>query len=78
MARTLLTRAGYPAMRYAGHSYRSGGATDLWDSNRCRPLTLKIHGRWKSDAYRLYIRDNPHKTAAEIAQAMAFFDHASS
>lgn len=74
LARTLLTRAGYPAYRYAGHSYRSGGATDLWESHRCRPLTIKLHGRWKSDCYRLYIRDNPHKTAAEVADAMSFFD----
>ena len=61
---------------FAGHSYRSGGATDLWESNRCRPLTIKLHGRWKSDAYRLYIRDNPAKTAAEVAKALAFFDEA--
>ena len=75
-ARTLLAKAGFPATRFAGHSYRSGGATDLWESHRCRPLTLKLHGRWRSDAYRLYIRDNPHKTAEEVALAMAFFDEA--
>ena len=73
-ARVLLAKAGYPPLQYAGHSYRSGGTTDLWDSNRCRPLTIKLHGRWKSDAYRLYIRDNPAKTAEEVANAMAFFD----
>ena len=44
-ARTLLAKAGYPPLRYSAHSYRSGGATDLWDSNRCRPLTIKLHGR---------------------------------
>jgi hypothetical protein len=76
-SRYLLARAGYPANQYAGHSYRSGGATDLWESQRVRPLTLKLHGRWKSEAYRLYIRDNPHKTAQEVAHAMAFFDPAS-
>jgi len=77
-ARALLKKAGYDSQRFAGHSYRSGGATDLWDSQKCRPLTLKLHGRWKSDAYRLYIRDNPHKTAQEIADALAFFDYATS
>jgi hypothetical protein len=76
MARVLLGRAGYPALRYAGHSYRSGGATDLWESQRCRPLTIKLHGRWKSDCYRLYIRDNPEKQAEEVAQALAFFEDA--
>lgn len=77
LARQLLTKAGYPAKDYAGHSYRSGGATDLWRSNRCRPLTIKLHGRWKSDAYRLYIRDNPRDTAAEVSAALAFFANAS-
>lgn len=73
LARRLLTMAGYPAKSYAGHSYRSGGATDLWRSHRCRPLTIKLHGRWKSDAYRLYIRDNARDTAAEVSSALAFF-----
>ena len=78
LARQLLSKAGYPAQSYSGHSYRSGGATDLWDSQRCRPLTIKLHGRWKSDAYLLYIRDNPHRTAAEVTQALAFFGKATS
>jgi hypothetical protein len=78
LARDLLAKAGYPALRYAGHSYRSGGATDLWESQRCRPLTIKLHGRWRSDCYFLYIRDNPEKKAEEIAQALAFFEHACS
>jgi hypothetical protein len=77
-SRYLLARAGYPPKLYAGHSYRSGGATDLWESQRCRPLTIKLQGRWKSEAYRLYIRDNPQHTAQEVARAMAFFDPAGS
>lgn len=76
LARLLLTKAGYPAKDYAGHSYRSGGATDLWDSHRCRPLAIRLHGRWKSEAYRLYIRDNPQHTAEEVAHALAFFEEA--
>jgi hypothetical protein len=77
LARRLLTKAGYPAESYSGHSYRSGGATDLWDSHRCRALTIKLHGRWKSDAYRLYIRDNPDRTADEVSSALRFFAAAS-
>lgn len=77
MARQLLLKAGYPANDFSGHSYRSGGATDLWRTNRCRPLTIKLHGRWRSDAYRLYIRDNPRDTAVEVAAALAFFATAS-
>lgn len=76
-SRQLLQRSGFPAKQFAGHSFRSGGATDLWESQRCRPLTIKLHGRWKSDAYRLYIRDNPRRTAQEVAQAMAFFESSS-
>lgn len=75
IARQLLTHAGFPASKYSGHSYRSGGATDLWDSNRCRPYAIKLHGRWKSDAYLLYIRDNPNRTATEVSHAFAFFGH---
>ena len=76
-SRKLLQRSGFPAKQFAGHSFRSGGATDLWESQRCRPLTIKLHGRWKSDACRLYIRDNPRRTAQEVAQAMAFFESSS-
>lgn len=77
LAQQLLLKAGFPAKSYSGHSYRSGGATDLWRSNLCRPLTIKLHGRWRSDAYRLYIRDNPQDTANEVAAALAFFATAS-
>ena len=75
-ARQLLVKAGYSPLLYSGHSFRSGGATDLWDSHRCRPLAIKLQGRWKSDAYRLYIRDNPSHTAEEVGAALAFFDQA--
>jgi hypothetical protein len=73
LARQLLTKASFPAKDYAGHSYRSGGATDTWRSHRCRPLTIKLHGLWKSDAFCLYIRDNPSDTAAEVLAALTFF-----
>jgi hypothetical protein len=71
--RLLLERAGYDGKLYSGHSFRSGGAIDLWASHRCRARTIQLFGRWKSDAYRLYIRDNPDATMEEVASAMAFF-----
>ena len=71
--RVLLERAGYESKLYSGHSFRSGGATDLWATHRCRARTIQLFGRWKSDAYRLYIRDNPQATAEEVSAAMAFF-----
>ena len=52
---------------YAGHSFRSGGACDLWAANV--PLdAIKQWSRWKSDAVRLYLRDG-EDTAIKIAQA---------
>lgn len=72
-ARYLLERAGYDSSKFSGHSYRSGGATDLWASYRCRAHTIQLYGRWKSEAYRLYIRDNPQDTVEEVADAMSFF-----
>lgn len=74
--RTLLGRVGYPAHAYSGHSFRSGGATDLWASHKCRSLTIKLHGRWRSDAWKVYVRDNPFERAEEVAAALAFFHQA--
>ena len=71
LVRTLLHEAGYPPALYSGHSFRSGGATDLWASNSCRPQTIKLFGRWKSEAFWLYIRDNPQLRAIEVANAFA-------
>lgn len=71
LVRTLLHEAGYPPARYSGHSFRSGGATDLWASHRCRPQSIKLFGRWKSEAFWLYIRDNPQLRALEVASAFA-------
>lgn len=43
---------------YAGHSLRAGGATYFaargWSDDRIQAL-----GRWSTDAYRIYIRENP-------------------
>lgn len=76
LARKYLAQAGYAQQMYSGHSYRSGGATDLWASHRARGRTIQLHGRWKSDAYRLYIRDNPQDTVEEVTHALAFFSQA--
>lgn len=74
LVRTLLHEAGHPPAKYSGHSFRSGGATDLWDSNQCRPQTIKLYGRWKSDAFWLYVRDHPQLRALEVATAFATID----
>jgi len=52
---------------YAGHSFRSGGASDLWAANV--PLeAIQKAGRWKSDAIKLYLRDTS-VTVHKIAKA---------
>lgn len=68
--RALLVLAGIPAADYSGHSFRSGGTTDLFYAE-CRPFTIQRLGRWLSDAWRIYVRDRPHAQRAEIAKAFA-------
>jgi hypothetical protein len=55
---------------FAGHSFRSGGASDLWAANVPLEAIKKI-GRWKSDAVLLYLRDGA-VTAQKIAMAFKF------
>lgn len=74
LLRTLLSEAGYPPAKFSGHSFRSGGATDLWGSKCCRPQTIKLFGRWRSEAFWLYVRDNPNLRAVEVATAFATID----
>jgi site-specific recombinase XerD len=52
---------------FAGHSFRSGGACDLWAENV--PLAaIQRMGRWKSECIMLYLRDEKI-TAIKIAEA---------
>ncbi len=55
---------------FAGHSFRSGGAADLWAANVPVEAIKKI-GRWKSDAVMLYLRDG-EVTAKKVALAFEF------
>ena len=68
--RVMLERAGIPASNYTGHSFRSGGTTDLYYAN-CRPFIIQRLGRWKSDAWHIYIRDRPSIQREEVAEAYA-------
>lgn len=68
IVRQRLAAAGYASESYSAHSFRSGGATELYHNN-CRPLYIKFQGRWKSDAYIIYIRDHPDKRSEEVAKA---------
>ena len=56
--RSALWRAGYPAEKYAGHSFRIGAATA---AGKCgiQDSLIKTLGRWESSAYTSYIRTPP-------------------
>ena len=43
--------------QYSGHSFRAGGATDLFEGD-APPRVIQLAGRWKSDAYWLNVRDD--------------------
>ena len=55
---------------YAGHSFRSGGACDLYASNVPIEAIMRM-GRWKSQAALLYLRCEKI-TALKIASALKF------
>lgn len=52
----VLPLAGIPASLYSGHSFRGGGATDLFNQ-RVPYVLIKKMGRWKSDVALDYWRD---------------------
>ena len=55
---------------FSCHSFRSGGACDLYAANVPIESVMKA-GRWKSDAVRLYLRDT-EVSGVKIAQAFRF------
>lgn len=66
--RGLLQAAGHDPARYTGHSFRAGGATDLY-AGGATPRHIQLAGRWKSEAYLIYIRDHPEAVAKDIGKA---------
>lgn len=69
MIQRLFTGAGFPARAYSGHSFRAGGATDLFALGVPYPVVKKA-GRWKSDAALRYYRDD-YGVAETVAAAFA-------
>lgn len=69
MIKRLFAAAGLPSEQYSGHSFRAGGATDLFSMRVPYPM-VKQAGRWRSDAALRYYR-NDYGVAEAVAQAFA-------
>ena len=65
---TWMSGLGLNKSNYGAHSLRIGGASAVFAAGCCDPTVIKTLGRWSSDAYLLYVRQNRHK-AYEAAQA---------
>lgn len=52
---SLLTKSGYHPERYSSHSFRKGGAVSL-QSKGVPDSIVRQMGRWRSDAFHLYVR----------------------
>jgi integrase len=63
-----MTSIGHDPDYYSGHSFRAGGATELFAIGLPYEQ-IKKFGRWKSDAALIYYRDQDH---IEEAVAKAF------
>ena len=64
-----LTKAGIDSSHYSGHSFRSGAATAA-ASKGINDSTIKMLGRWKSEAYQLYIKTPREQLAAVTSQLL--------
>ena len=62
-----VTRIGLDASQYSGHSFRAGGATELF-VRKVPYNIIKAYGRWKSDAAMLYYRD-PNNANRVVSRA---------
>ncbi|KAE8238245.1 hypothetical protein A4X06_0g8916 [Tilletia controversa] len=64
----LLAAAGIAAATLQGHSLRIGGCTELL--LRGTPIdTVRLHGRWTSEAWRLYLRNHVELLAPALMDA---------
>ena len=78
--RECLLSIGIPPAEYAGHSFRIGGATTAAAAG-FSDWEIKLLGRWKSETYQRYIRDDPimcsrfasRMTAPPAASPFTFF-----
>ena len=74
LLRLSLRDAGLDDSKYAAHSFRSGAATSAKDAG-IDDVHVKMLGRWKSDAYQLYVRTPQEKLASFSKQLVANLDN---
>lgn len=72
LLRQALTSAGIEAAGYTGHSFRVGAATTAAQCG-VQDSTIQSLGRWKSDAYTVYIRI-PKENLASVSQSLSNSD----
>ena len=65
--RSALTKANLPADNFAGHSFRIEAATTAASAGIC-DSSIQSLGRWKSNAYLLYIRTSPNSWQESLLQ----------
>lgn len=58
--RGALSRAGYDCSLFAGHSFRRGGASAAAQAGYS-DYEIQLLGRWRSDAYKLYIESDTRR-----------------
>ncbi len=70
--RSSLSQIGLESSEYAGHSFRIGAATTAAECGM-EDSTIKMLGRWASDAFQVYVKTPRVKLAAlsvRLAQGM--------
>ncbi len=69
LLRTTLKRAGMDESKYATHSFRSGAATTAAEVG-ISDVNIKRLGRWKSEAYQVYVK-TPQEKLAPLTRQLA-------
>ena len=67
--RSALASAGVDTSRYSGHSFRIGAATTAAQTGLQDSL-IQTFGRWRSSAFRSYVRTPPSQLLAVLAQLL--------
>ena len=64
-----LAKAGVDSSCYSGHSFRSGAATTA-AKRGIGETTIKMLGRWQSNAYQVYIK-TPRDQLAQVSRVLS-------